>query len=443
MSGRVRLDRGELPWAPLVAGGEGLNRYETPDMGLSARMAALYGVAPGCVLPVAGVGRALAMIADVAGAVARFDHPDADGALLAAAPGGPAVIVEERIEFAPGEPSFAARAAGTAGLFVVRSLDVAYGLAGAGGIAAIIAQPEAVRRLAALGPGLATLPARLARAALAPERMPASRARIATVIAERERVGGALAAAASAGNFVVLERVDHAALARAGIAVERRGAGARVTIGTPEENDLLLAALGVAVPARAAARRAEVVRDTKETRIVCAVDLDRGEPVHIATGIGFFDHMLEQVARHGGFSCMLACEGDLDIEAHHTIEDCSIALGEALRRALGDRAGVARFGFTAPLDEALAQVVIDLSGRPFLKFDGVFARPMIGDYATEMTAHVFRSLADAMRATLHVTVTGEDDHHKTEAAFKAFGRALRMAVRVEGGGVPSTKGVLA
>ncbi len=191
-------------------------------------------------------------------------------------------------------------------------------------------------------------------------------------------------------------------------------------------------------------RRAELVRDTAETRIACAVDLDRSGPSRIATGIPFFDHMLEQVARHGGFSLLLSAEGDLAVDAHHTVEDCAIALGQALAEALGDKAGVARFGFTAPLDEALAQVVIDLSGRPLARFNGEFRRPMIGSYPTELTPHVFRSLADGLRATIHVSVTGEDDHHKTEAAFKAFGRALRQAIRIEdaGGTIPSTKGLL-
>ena len=204
------------------------------------------------------------------------------------------------------------------------------------------------------------------------------------------------------------------------------------------------AARSAAGPAMARPRRAELVRDTGETRIACAVDLDHAGPSRIDTGIAFFDHMLEQVARHGGFALLLSAEGDVAVDAHHTVEDSAIALGQALAQALGDKAGVARFGFTAPLDEALAQVVIDLSGRPFAQFTGGFGRPMIGAYPTELTPHVFRSLADGLRATIHVRVTGEDDHHKTEAAFKAFGRALRQAIRIEdmGGAVPSTKGVL-
>ncbi len=189
-------------------------------------------------------------------------------------------------------------------------------------------------------------------------------------------------------------------------------------------------------------RRGAITRATKETRIDVSVDLDRSAPVSIATGVGFFDHMLEQVAHHGGFSMTLACEGDLHIDPHHSIEDCAIALGQALNTALGARRGIARFGFVLPMDEAEAKVSIDLSGRPYLVFDGAFGAPALGAYPTEMTEHVFRSLAQAMGATVHVAVTGANDHHKTEACFKALGRALRQAVRIEGVETPSTKGVL-
>lgn len=189
-------------------------------------------------------------------------------------------------------------------------------------------------------------------------------------------------------------------------------------------------------------RRGEVVRETSETVIAVSVDLDCDAPVRIATGVGFFDHMLEQVARHGGFSLTLSCEGDLHIDAHHSIEDCAIAVGQALKTALGERRGIARFGFVLPMDEALAQIAIDLGGRPHTVFDGAFTAPMLGAYPTEMTEHVFRSLAQAMGATIHISVTGLNDHHKTEACFKALGRALRQAVRVEGAEVPSTKGMI-
>ncbi|MFN3353854.1 MAG: imidazoleglycerol-phosphate dehydratase HisB, partial [Brevundimonas sp.] len=137
-----------------------------------------------------------------------------------------------------------------------------------------------------------------------------------------------------------------------------------------------------------------------------------------------------------------ACEGDLHTDPHHTIEDSAIALGQALKQALGERRGIARYGFVLPMDEAEAKVSIDLSGRPYPVFEGTFETPFIGEYRTDLTAHVFRSLAEHLGAAIHVSVTGADDHHKTEAVYKGFGRALRQAIRIEGEAVPSTKGVL-
>jgi len=198
------------------------------------------------------------------------------------------------------------------------------------------------------------------------------------------------------------------------------------------------------VQAEEAVRRrlGDVARRTKETDIAVRVDLDRAAPVRIASGIGFFDHMLEQVAHHGGFSLSLTCAGDLHIDPHHSIEDCAIALGQALNTALGARRGIARFGFVVPMDEAEAKISIDLGGRPYLTFDGAFSAPTLGGYPTEMTEHVFRSLSQALGATIHLTVGGVNDHHKTEACFKALGRALRQAVRIEGAELPSTKGLI-
>lgn len=189
-------------------------------------------------------------------------------------------------------------------------------------------------------------------------------------------------------------------------------------------------------------RRGQIQRDTKETKIAVAVDLDRSAPIQIASGVGFFDHMLEQVAHHAGFSLTLSCQGDLHIDAHHSIEDCAIAFGQALNAALGARRGIARFGFVLPMDEAEAKISIDLGGRPYLVFDGAFTAPLIGQYPTEMTEHVFRSLAQALGATVHVSVSGSNDHHKTEGCFKALGRALRQAIRIEGAELPSTKGMI-
>jgi histidinol dehydrogenase len=189
-------------------------------------------------------------------------------------------------------------------------------------------------------------------------------------------------------------------------------------------------------------RRAELVRETKETTIAVTVDLDKQASANIGTGVGFYDHMLAQVAQHGGFALDLQCKGDLEIDAHHTIEDCALAFGQALKQALGERRGIARFGFLLPMDETEAKASIDLGGRPYLVFEGTFAAPLLGAYPTEMTEHVFRSLSQAMGASIHIAVTGENDHHKTEACFKAFGRALRQAIAIESDALPSTKGVI-
>jgi imidazoleglycerol-phosphate dehydratase/histidinol-phosphatase len=190
------------------------------------------------------------------------------------------------------------------------------------------------------------------------------------------------------------------------------------------------------------AREATVNRVTRETRIRVSVNLDREGASQISTGIGFFDHMLEQIAKHGGFSLALSCEGDLHIDEHHTIEDCALALGEALREALGDKRGIQRYGFLLPMDEARAQVAIDLSGRAYSVFEGTFGRDQVGGLPTELVPHFFRSLADAMGAAIHVSVTGENTHHQIEACFKGVGRALRMAFRREGADLPTTKGLL-
>jgi imidazoleglycerol-phosphate dehydratase / histidinol-phosphatase len=190
------------------------------------------------------------------------------------------------------------------------------------------------------------------------------------------------------------------------------------------------------------ARSARVERRTRETDIAVRVDLDNPSPLRIATGIGFFDHMLEQLARHGGFALELTCRGDLRVDEHHTVEDCALALGEALRRALGSKLGIARYGFLLPMDEAQAQVAIDLSGRPFARFAGRFNRESVGGLPTELIPHFFRSLAEALGAAVHVRVTGENSHHMIESCFKAVGRALRQALKREGAELPSTKGVL-
>ena len=192
-------------------------------------------------------------------------------------------------------------------------------------------------------------------------------------------------------------------------------------------------------------RTARVERRTGETEIRLSLDLDGTGRAEVQTGLGFLDHMLTALAKHGRLDLAQACDGDLEVDDHHTAEDCALALGMALDRALGDRRGIRRFGHAyAPLDEALARVVVDLSGRPSAQVELGFRRERIGEIATENLAHVFVSLATTARMTLHVDVLrGSNDHHRAEAAFKALALALREAVALDGSAeVPSTKGVL-
>lgn len=189
-------------------------------------------------------------------------------------------------------------------------------------------------------------------------------------------------------------------------------------------------------------RRASVQRNTKETRIHVELDLDKVADPQISTGLPFFDHMLEQIGKHGGVALAIDAKGDLHIDEHHTIEDTGLALGQALKEALGDKRGIGRYGFTLPMDETLASAALDFSGRPYFVFEGEFVRERVGDMPTELVPHFFRSLCDACGLNLHLTVHGDNDHHKVEGCFKALARALRQAVRREGTALPSTKGAL-
>jgi len=197
---------------------------------------------------------------------------------------------------------------------------------------------------------------------------------------------------------------------------------------------------------RSVARTAQVERRTKETTIRVGVDLDGTGRADLASGVPFLDHMLDQVARHGMIDLTIRAKGDLHIDAHHTVEDVGIALGQAVKQALGDKAGLARYGHAyVPLDEALSRVVIDLSGRPGLEFHVRFTRAMIGGFDVDLTHEFFQGFANHALVTLHVdNLRGENAHHQAETVFKAFARALRMAVAREArsSGVPSTKGTL-
>lgn len=230
----------------------------------------------------------------------------------------------------------------------------------------------------------------------------------------------------------------------------------RITIGTPSENRRLLAALNGYSPAvgtsgiqtqssEAPARTAIVERHTSETDIEIQIDLD-GDPAAsvIDTGLKFFDHMLSQLPHHGGFALDILCRGDLQVDEHHTMEDVAIALGDAIRTALGDKRGIERYGFVLPMDESRAMVLIDLGGRIDFQWDVTLDREYVGDTPTEMFKHFFQSLASSLRANLHITARGENCHHIIEGIFKATARALRAAIRRDPftNTLPSSKGIL-
>lgn len=192
-------------------------------------------------------------------------------------------------------------------------------------------------------------------------------------------------------------------------------------------------------------RTAEVERTTKETDIYIKLNLDGQGRSEIETGLGFFDHMLDQLARHSGADLTIKVKGDLHIDEHHTIEDTALALGEAYLKALGDKKGISRYGFLLPMDECLAQVAIDFSGRPWLVWEADFKREKIGEMPTEMFMHFFKSFTDTSKSNLNIKVEGDNEHHKIESIFKAWAKAIKMAVKrdlKEIDRLPSTKGVL-
>ncbi len=191
-------------------------------------------------------------------------------------------------------------------------------------------------------------------------------------------------------------------------------------------------------------RTASVRRTTKETDIEVRVCLDGNGKSDIQTGLGFFDHMLEQIAKHGMTDLYIRCQGDLHVDEHHTIEDVALALGECIRKALGDKRGIERYGYCLPMDDCLCQVALDLGGRPWLVWDAEFRREKVGEMPTEMFLHFFKSLSDSAAMNLNVKAEGQNEHHKIEGIFKAFARSLRMAVRrdVDHFQLPSSKGVL-
>ncbi|WP_285010972.1 bifunctional histidinol-phosphatase/imidazoleglycerol-phosphate dehydratase HisB [Pedobacter faecalis] len=195
---------------------------------------------------------------------------------------------------------------------------------------------------------------------------------------------------------------------------------------------------------KAGSRRVKHERNTNETKIAIAIDLDGTGKAEVSTGLHFFDHMLDQIARHGSVDLSIKTEGDLHIDEHHTIEDTGIALGEAFAKAIGNKLGLERYGFCLPMDDCLAQAAIDFGGRPWIVWDAEFKREKVGDMPTEMFYHFFKSFTDAAKCNLNIKAEGENEHHKIEAIFKAFAKAIKMAIKRDPEKLilPSTKGVL-
>ena len=259
----------------------------------------------------------------------------------------------------------------------------------------------------------------------------------------------------SDANFLLVKVDDpdllYDRLVKAGIIVRNRSrmplceGCLRITVGTPDENRRLLEAIaGTPSSAIPSGREASIERATSETDIHVSVNLEGNSPSQIDTGLKFFDHMLWQIPHHAGISLTVKCKGDLEVDEHHTMEDVAIALGDALRTALGDKRGIDRYGFVLPMDESRAMVLIDLGGRIDFQWSVPFTREYVGDTPTEMFRHFFESLCHALRCNLHIEAAGLNNHHLIEGVFKAFARALRMAVRRDpfSFDLPSSKGVL-
>lgn len=342
-------------------------------------------------------------------------------------------------------------------LIVLRTLSKAYAMAGVRlGVAICDPAINAVM-MRVLPPYPIPRPVEVAALnALSSAAMPVHSSRMNEWLSERERLKTALPKSEyidqiypTDANFILGKLSDYdgavSALRRANIKIRTYPAipdHVRISIGSPAENDLLLTALGVQSKKSKADRIGEAHRKTKETDIAIRVNLDDPTLVQIDTGLGFFDHMLESFAKHSGIGLTLACTGDLHIDAHHTVEDCALALGGALKSALGDKAGIGRFGFVMPMDETQARVAIDLSGRPAMTFNGEFPSDHVGAFPTEMCPHFFESLAQTLGAAIQIDVEGENSHHIIEASFKGVARALKPAFAREGSAIPSTKGVL-
>lgn len=380
--------------------------------------------------------------------------------------GGIVVLDEAYIDFAEHE-GFLPRLAEFPNLVVLQTLSKAWGMAGIR-IGFAFADPKIVGAMGRIKYpySVNVITERLVLQEL--ERSAVRAEQIATLIDERKKLVAALEKMplirrvfASDANFVLV-RVDeprevYNRLIERGIIVRDRSkiAGCegclRLTVGTPEENVALIEALqnldkpfAGPVPASSGGRCVTVSRRSRETDITATLDLDNTSPSQISTGLGFFDHMLDQIVHHGTFSLQLSAKGDLQVDEHHTIEDVALVLGEAFRLALGDKRGIGRYGFALPMDESRALVLLDFGGRIATRWDVKLKRERIGDVPTELFEHFFDSFAQAARCNLHIVARGRNEHHKVEGIFKAFARALRMAVERKplDFSLPSSKGML-
>ncbi|WP_370089171.1 histidinol-phosphate transaminase [Ekhidna sp.] len=341
-------------------------------------------------------------------------------------------------------------------LFILQTFSKAFGLAGARlGIG--IGQPEVIEILNKIKPPYNINSLTQQKAIDALSRPELIEKQVSILKEERDKLEAALLKLPlvkkiypSVSNFLLVEFDDakktYSYLADKGIIVRDRSSQVantlRITIGTPEENLRLMAALREETYAPSG-RIGRCIRSTSETKIKIEVNLDDHQQTAISTGIAFFDHMLDQIARHGGIGLQAQVEGDIQIDPHHTIEDTALALGSAFNDALKDRKGIERYGFLLPMDDCLAQVAIDFGGRPWIEWDASFTSTHVGEMPTEMVYHFFKSFSDTARCNLNIKAEGENDHHKVESIFKAFARAIKMALRKDESGVlPSTKGVL-
>ncbi|MGN1215873.1 MAG: histidinol-phosphate transaminase [Candidatus Cryptobacteroides sp.] len=377
---------------------------------------------------------------------------------------GIVVVDEAYIDFAS-SPSLVPMVEKYPNLVVLQTLSKAWGMAGLR-LGLAIANPAVIAMMSKVKYpyNINVLAQKMALAKLSEDEM---KAHVAEVVGQRFRLVKELPACPrvrkiypSEANFLLVEfddadamyerLVNEKLIVRNRTRVQGCRNCLRITVGTPSENDRLLSLLGVGQTSpkngveRLGGRHVRITRKTRETDIVLELDLDKSGESSISTGLGFFDHMLDQIPHHGGVSLRVKAEGDLEVDEHHTIEDVGIALGEALDAALGSKLGIARYGFVLPMDDCDACVLMDFGGRIDFKWKVQFSRENVGDVPTEMFSHFFQSVCAGAKCNLHISAEGENDHHKAESIFKAFARALRMAVSLTPFPyeLPSSKGTL-